>query len=98
MKFFDKYKKLLTLQQTQVCSSSEKTVLESVMHVMKVKVETKMTVRQVDESLEYTNSLLEPGHRNPTNHRKFRNILKDLGLSYIKIHAKFSFQIFFSLS
>ena len=70
-----------------MCSSSEKTVLESVMEVMKTKVETKMTVRQVDAELQDTNSFFEEGHRNPTNHRQVRTILKGLGLSYIKIHA-----------
>ena len=83
----EKYNRLIALQQTPVCSSSEKTVLESVMEVMKIKVETKATVRQVDKFLEYTNSFLEEGYRNLTNHRKVRTILKGLGLSYIKIHA-----------
>ena len=83
----DKYNKLIALQQTPVSSSSNVTVLESVMDIMKIKVEKKMTVSQVDRSLQYTNSLLEEGHRNPTNHRKVRSILQGLGLSYIKIHA-----------
>ncbi|KAL6206484.1 hypothetical protein ACLB2K_023732 [Fragaria x ananassa] len=57
------------------------------MDVMRIKVETKSTVKAVDEYLQYTASMLPNGHRLPTTHRKVRCILKDLGLSYIKIHA-----------
>jgi hypothetical protein len=64
-----------------------KTVLECVMGVMQLKTENKMTVKAVDSWLKWTASLLPHGHRLPTTHHKVRHILKDLGLSYIKIHA-----------
>jgi hypothetical protein len=83
----DRYNKLLAFQQTPVYPGCQKTVLESVMDVMKIKVETKSTVKAVDEYLQYTASMLPHGHRLPTTHHKVRCILKDLGLSYIKIHA-----------
>lgn len=83
----DRYNKLIAFQQTPLYNGCNQTVLEAVMGVMKLKVENKMSVKATDETLEYSASLLPPGHRLPTNHRKVRHILKDLGLTYIKIHA-----------
>ena len=45
----DKFKRLLALQQTPVSSSSETTILQNVMEIMRIKVECKSTVRLVDE-------------------------------------------------
>ncbi|KAL6143921.1 hypothetical protein ACLB2K_054616 [Fragaria x ananassa] len=82
-----KYNRLIAFQQTPLCPGHEKTVLQCVMEVMHIKVETKSTVTAVDRYLQYAASLLPDGHRHPTTHHKVRRILRDLGLSYIKIHA-----------
>ncbi|KAL6181011.1 hypothetical protein ACLB2K_047669 [Fragaria x ananassa] len=82
-----KYNRLIAFQQTPLCPGHEKTVLQCVMEVMHIKVDTKSTVTAVDRYLQYAASLLPDGHRHPTTHHKVRHILRDLGLSYIKIHA-----------
>ncbi|KAL6200741.1 hypothetical protein ACLB2K_030522 [Fragaria x ananassa] len=82
-----KYNRLIAFQQTPLCPGHEKTVLQCVMEVMHIKVDTKSTVTAVDRYLQYAASLLPDGHRHPTTHHKVRRILRDLGLSYIKIHA-----------
>ncbi|KAL6211116.1 hypothetical protein ACLB2K_016344 [Fragaria x ananassa] len=82
-----KYNRLIAFQQTALCPGHEKTVLQCVMEVMHIKVDTKSTVMAVDRYLQYAASLLPDGHRHPTTHHKVRRILRDLGLSYIKIHA-----------
>ncbi|KAL6189090.1 hypothetical protein ACLB2K_040480 [Fragaria x ananassa] len=82
-----KYNRLIAFQQTPLCPGHEKTVLQCVMEVMHIKVDTKSTVTAVDRYLQYAASLLPDGHRHPTTHHKVRLILRDLGLSYIKIHA-----------
>ncbi len=66
----DKYNKLLAFQQTPVYPGCQKTILESVMNVMKIKVETKSTVKAVNDYLQYTASMLPHGHRLPTTHHK----------------------------
>ncbi|KAL6196592.1 hypothetical protein ACLB2K_032206 [Fragaria x ananassa] len=81
-----KYNRLIAFQQTPLCPGHEKIVLQCVMEVMHIKVDTKSTVTAVDRYLQYAASLLPDGHRHPTTHHKVRRILRDLGLSYIKIH------------
>ncbi|KAL6222966.1 hypothetical protein ACLB2K_006356 [Fragaria x ananassa] len=65
-----KYNKLLAFQQTPMYPGCQNTVLESVMDVMKIKFETKSTVKAVDNYLQYTASMLPHGHRLLTTHHK----------------------------
>ncbi|KAL6139264.1 hypothetical protein ACLB2K_064541 [Fragaria x ananassa] len=53
-----KYNRLIAFQQTPLCPGHEKTVLQCVMEVMHIKVDTKSTVTAVDRYLQYAASLL----------------------------------------
>ncbi|KAL6184173.1 hypothetical protein ACLB2K_045577 [Fragaria x ananassa] len=65
-----KYNRLIAFQQTPLCPGHEKTVLQCVMEVMHIKVDTKSTVTAVDRYLQYAASLLPDSHRHPTTHHK----------------------------
>ena len=80
----EKYNKLLAFQQTPVYPGCQKTVLESVMDVMRIKVETKSTVKAVDEYLQYTASMLPNGHRLPTTHRKVQKGMTLVALTHVR--------------
>ncbi|KAL6208620.1 hypothetical protein ACLB2K_019569 [Fragaria x ananassa] len=62
-----KYNRLIAFQQTPLCPGHENTVLQCVMEVMHIKVDTKSTVTAVDRYLQYAASLLPDGHYNPNN-------------------------------
>ncbi|KAL6133708.1 hypothetical protein ACLB2K_065942 [Fragaria x ananassa] len=72
-----KYNRLIAFQQTPLCPGHEKTVLQCVMEVMHIKVDTKSTVTAVDRYLQYAASLLPDGHRHPTTHHKMDMIKSD---------------------
>ncbi|KAL6584942.1 hypothetical protein OROMI_004231 [Orobanche minor] len=83
----DKYNNLIHLQQTSLYPGCKMTILDSVMETMRLKVENRSSIKAVDDYLELTGNMLPEGHRLPNTHVKMRRILKDLGLSYIKIHV-----------
>ncbi|KAL6224489.1 hypothetical protein ACLB2K_003344 [Fragaria x ananassa] len=70
-----KYNRLIAFQQTPLCPGHEKTVLQCVMEVMHIKVDTKSTVTAVDMYLQYAASLLPDGHRHPTTHHKMQTVM-----------------------
>ncbi|KAL6135070.1 hypothetical protein ACLB2K_067298 [Fragaria x ananassa] len=70
-----KYNRLIAFQQTPLCPGHEKTVLQCVMEVMHIKVDTKSTVTAVDRYLQYAASLLPDGHRYPTTHHKMQTVM-----------------------
>ncbi|KAL6226312.1 hypothetical protein ACLB2K_000275 [Fragaria x ananassa] len=70
-----KYNRLIAFQQTPLCPGHEKTVLQCVMEVMHIKVDTKSTVTAVDRYLQYAASLLPDGHRHPTTHHKMQTVM-----------------------
>ncbi|KAL6570321.1 hypothetical protein OROMI_014835 [Orobanche minor] len=83
----DKYNNHIHLQQTSLYPVCKMTILDSVMETMRLKVENRSSIKAVDDYLELTGNMLPEGHRLPNTHVKMRRILKDLGLSYIKIHV-----------
>ncbi|XP_050387187.1 uncharacterized protein LOC126803420 [Argentina anserina] len=84
---YDRYNRLVTEAQTPLYQGCDVTVLSAIMSHMQLKVKHKWSNISYDGNSEYIKSMLPKETQFPESHYKTKKILKDLGLSYEKIHA-----------
>ncbi|CAM8982970.1 unnamed protein product [Rhodiola kirilowii] len=84
---YDKYQRLLAEAQTPIYIGSDKTVLETILSAMKVKVDNGWSDKSFNDHLRITRELLPNQNNYPGSYREVKTLLKNMGMGYEVIHA-----------
>ncbi|CAM8905896.1 unnamed protein product [Rhodiola kirilowii] len=84
---YDKYQRLLAEAQTPIYVGSDKTVLETILSAMKVKVDNGWSNKSFNDHLRITRELLPNPNNYPGSYREVKRLLKNMGMGYEVIHV-----------
>ncbi|KAL9675915.1 hypothetical protein QQ045_004123 [Rhodiola kirilowii] len=84
---YEKYSHLLSEAQTPIFDGSNKSVLDTVLKVMQMKVDNGWSDKSCTSQLRWFKEFLPSDNKFPSSFRDVRRSLKNLGLGYETIHA-----------
>ncbi|CAM8940430.1 unnamed protein product [Rhodiola kirilowii] len=84
---YEKYSHLLSEAQTHIFDGSNKSVLDTVLKVMQMKVDNGWSDKSCTAQLRWFKEFLPSDNKFPSSYRDVRRSLKNLGLGYETIHA-----------
>ncbi|CAM8889878.1 unnamed protein product [Rhodiola kirilowii] len=84
---FEKYTQLLSEAQTPIFAGSNKSILDTVLKVMQIKVDNGWSDKSCTDQLRWFKEFLPSDNKFSGSYREVRRILKILGLGYETIHA-----------
>ncbi|CAM8986262.1 unnamed protein product [Rhodiola kirilowii] len=84
---YERYNNLVGEAQTPLYRSCDKTVLETILRAMQIKVESRLSDKGFDKMLLNTKAILPPDNNYPGSYKDVKKIIKNMGLGYETIHA-----------
>ncbi|CAM8978244.1 unnamed protein product [Rhodiola kirilowii] len=84
---FEMYKGLVGEAQTPLYTGCNRTVLETILRAMQVKVESRVSDKGFNKILQITKEILPPDNNYPSYYKDVKKVLKNMGLGYETIHA-----------
>ncbi|KAL9683796.1 hypothetical protein QQ045_021221 [Rhodiola kirilowii] len=84
---FERYKSLVGEAQTPLYIGCNRTVLETILRAMQVKVESRVSDKGFNKILQITKEILPLDNNYPSYYKDVKKVLKNMGLGYETIHA-----------
>ncbi|KAL9669204.1 hypothetical protein QQ045_006747 [Rhodiola kirilowii] len=84
---FERYTSLVGEAQTPLYTGCNRTILETILRAMQVKVESGLSDKGFNKILHITKEILPLDNNNPSCYKDVKKVLKNMGLGYETIHA-----------